>query len=134
MTNTTGTTDMTEIVDRYLAVWAIADGDDRAKAVAELWTADGVEYIEGKQFRGHAELTDRVIEAHEAFVGNGAYVATGGDDATRHGDVVTFTIRLDHAAGPAGDTAWSARVFLVLAEDGRVREDYQLTVQPLEAV
>ncbi|NUR26719.1 MAG: hypothetical protein HOV83_12900 [Catenulispora sp.] len=139
MTNTTDatgttTTDIAEIVDRYLAVWSFADADDRAEAVAGLWTADGVEYIEGKQFRGHAELTDRVTEAHEAFVGNGAYTATGGDDATRHGDVVTFTIRLDHATGPAGDTAWSARVFLVLAEDGRVREDYQLTVQPLAAV
>lgn len=130
----TETAGITEIVDRYLALWAVTDADDRAEAVAGLWTADGVEYIEGRQFRGHAELTDRVAEAHEAFVGNGAYIATGGDDAVRHGDVVTFTIRLDHATGPAGDTAWSARVFLVLAEDGRVREDYQLTVQPLAAV
>ncbi|WP_344658924.1 hypothetical protein [Catenulispora subtropica] len=129
----TNSIETTEIVDRYLAVWALPDPDDRAKAVAELWRPDGVEYIEGVQYRGHAALTGRVAEAHEAFVGNGAYVAVGGEDATRHGDVVTFTIRLDHATGPVGDTAWSARVFLVLAEDGRVREDYQLTVQPLAA-
>jgi hypothetical protein len=132
-TDATETTALAEIVDRYLAVWAVADAGARAEAVAELWSPDGVEYIDGKQYRGHAELTDRVAEAYEAFVGNGAYVATGGDDAARHGDLVVFTIRLDHAAGPVGDTAWSSRVFLVLAEDGRVREDYQLTVQPLAA-
>lgn len=27
--------------------------------------------------------------------------------------------------------AWAARVFLLTGEDGLIREDYQLTVQPL---
>lgn len=132
MTNT-NTFDFTEIVARYIAVWSITDPDDRAKAVSELWTADGAEFVEGKQFFGHAALTERVTEAHEAFVANGAYTASGGDDATCHGDVVVFTIRLDHAAGPVGDTAWSARVFLLLDAEGRVSADYQLTVQVLAA-
>ncbi|NUR58109.1 MAG: hypothetical protein HOV87_05345 [Catenulispora sp.] len=129
----TNTTDFTETVDRYIAVWSIADPDDRAKAVSELWAPDGAEFIEGKQFFGHAALTERVTEAHEAFVANGAYTAGGGEDAARHDDVITFTIRLDHAGGPAGDTAWSARVFLLLDEQGRVLADYQLTVKPLAA-
>ncbi|NUP53983.1 MAG: hypothetical protein HOW97_42695 [Catenulispora sp.] len=132
MTNTNAF-DFTETVARYIAVWSITDPDDRAKAVSELWTADGAEFVEGKQFFGHAALTERVAEAHEAFVANGAYVASGGEDATCHDDVVVFTIRLDHAAGPAGDTAWSARVFLLLDAEGRVRADYQLTVQVLAA-
>jgi hypothetical protein len=134
MTDTVNTLDTTEIVDRYLAVWTLTDPDDRAKAVAELWTPDGVEFVEGKQYYGHAALVERVTEAHKAFVASGAYTASGGDDATRHGAVVTFTLRLDHARGDAaGETAWSARVFLALDEQGRVREDYQLTVQPLAA-
>ena len=141
MTNTSTSTsdstiDIAEIVDRYIAVWSITDPDERAEAVSDLWTPDGVEFIEGKQFFGHAALTERVTEAHEAFVANGAYTAAGGEDAARHDDVVVFTIRLDHAdrtTHPAGDTAWSARVFLLLDEEGRVRADYQLTVQPLVA-
>ncbi|ACU76094.1 conserved hypothetical protein [Catenulispora acidiphila DSM 44928] len=139
MTNTTENTtvDATEaaaVVDRYIAVWAVADASDRAKAVANLWSDHGIEYIEGQQYIGHAALTDRVAEAHEAFVANATYTATGGDDVAVHADIVTFTIRLDHAQGPdAGETAWSARVFLVLDADGRVREDYQLTVKPLAA-
>lgn len=145
MTNTTENTmveatvgtmvDATEavaIVDRYIAVWAVADPADRAEAVARLWSDQGIEYIEGQQYIGHAALTDRVAEAHEAFVANATYTATGGDDVTVHADIVAFTIRLDHAQGPdVGETAWSARVFLVLDADGRVREDYQLTVKPL---
>ena len=120
------------IVDRYIAVWALADPAERARAVAELWSDNGVEYIEGVQYFGHAALTDRVAEAHEAVVANAAFTAVGGEDATRHDDIVAFTIRLDHAQGPdAGETAWSARVFLVLDGAGRIREDYQLTVQPL---
>jgi hypothetical protein len=137
MTNTSSSTsDFAETVDRYIAVWSIADADERAKAVSELWTPDGVEFIEGRQFFGHAALTERVTEAHEAFVANGAYTAAGGEDAARHDDVVIFTIRLDHAdqnTHSAGDTAWSARVFLLLDEQGRIRADYQLTVQPLTA-
>ena len=141
MTNTTeNTAENTKnaaaiaVVDRYIAVWGVADPAERAQAVADLWADHGMEYIENVQYIGHAALTDRVAEAHEAFVANAAYVAVGGDDATVHDDIVTFTIRLDHAEGDdAGETAWSARVFLLLDEQGRVREDYQLTVKPLAA-
>lgn len=124
--------DTRSVVDRYIAVWAVADPAERARAVADLWSDHGVEYVEGQQYSGHAALADRVAEAHEAFVANDAFTAVGGEDATRHGDIVTFTIRLDHAQGPdAGETAWSAQVFLVLDGAGRIREDYQLTVKPL---
>ncbi|MEZ0107766.1 hypothetical protein ABH920_001758 [Catenulispora sp. EB89] len=128
------TTEIQTVVDRYLAVWSVGDPADRAKAVEELWSDRGIEYIEGRQYFGRPALVERVAEAYEAFVANAAYTAVGGEDVAVHGDVVSFTIRLDRAQGPdAGETAWSARVFLVLDEDGRVREDYQLTVQPLAA-
>jgi len=130
----TNSTEIQTIVDRYLAVWSVGDPADRAKAVEELWADRGIEYIEGRQYFGRAALVERVAEAYEAFVANAAYIAVGGEDVAVHGDVVTFTIRLEHAQGPdAGETAWSARVFLVVAEPCLVREDYQLTAQPLAA-
>jgi len=53
---------------------------------------------------------------------------------TAHHDIVTFTIQLISAGGDrAGQVAWAARVFLVLGADGLIRQDYQLTVQPLAA-
>jgi hypothetical protein len=33
----------------------------------------------------------------------------------------------------SGQVAWAARVFLLLGAGGYIREDYQLTVQPLVA-
>ncbi len=60
--------------------------------------------------------------------GSGRYAVTAAGDAARHDDIVTFTIQL---TAPDGEVSWDARVFLLLGADGRIREDYQLTVKPL---
>ena len=52
------------------------------------------------------------------------------DDVTRHDDIITFTVQL---STQAGQVAWAARVFLLLGDGGYIREDCQLTVQPLVA-
>ena len=124
--------DIDGIVDRYLAVWSIPDDAERSAAVADLWTEDGVEFVEGVQFRGREALVARVAEAHTEFIASGLF--TGGSDGhvTVHDDVVMFTIQLRHAAGEAsGDVAWAARVFLVLDDRGFIVQDYHVTVQPL---
>ncbi|MER6144856.1 nuclear transport factor 2 family protein [Streptomyces sparsogenes] len=128
----TTATDVDQIVQRYVAVWSEPDAAARKRAVAELWARDGVEFVEGAQFRGHDGLVDRVTEAYGLFVASGEYHVTGDDHVTTHDDVVMFTIRLTHAKGPrAGEVAWAARVFLLLDDDGRIAQDYHLTVQPL---
>ncbi|WP_052441424.1 nuclear transport factor 2 family protein [Streptacidiphilus anmyonensis] len=120
---------MSSIVDRYVAVWSEPDPEARRKTVCALWTEDGVEYVEGAQFRGHEGLVERIAGAYEQFVATGEYRVDHDGTFTRHGDVVVLTLRL---ARPDGSTAWAARAFLVLTEDGgRIREDYHLTVQPL---
>jgi hypothetical protein len=131
---TTAPTDHGQVADRYLAVWSEPDPQRRRAAIAGLWAPDGTEFVEGVQFRGHDALEARVAEAHEAFVASGKYTVTSDGDVTAHDDIVTLTIRLANAGGDrAGEVAWAARVFLVLRADGRIREDYQLTVQPLAA-
>ena len=116
------------IVDRYLTVWSEPAPELRRRAIAALWTDDGVEFVEGAQFRGREQLDTRIAEAYQEFVGSGKYTVTSADDATSQGDLVTFTIQL---VDGAGEVAWAARVFLVLGPDGLIREDYQLTVKPL---
>jgi hypothetical protein len=49
-----------EVADRYLAVWSEPDPAARRAAVTALWAPDGVEFIDGIQFRGHDELDARV--------------------------------------------------------------------------
>lgn len=124
--------DVQQIVDRYVAVWNEADPDGRRREVSELWTEEGVEFVEGAEFEGHKGLEYRVAEAYGAFVASGKYTVTRADDLALHGDLATFTVRLQ-SAGTGGPVAWAARVFLLLTADGRIREDYHLTVQPLIA-
>ena len=128
MTETTEAAART-ITDRYLAVWNEPDAQSRRAAIRSLWEPDGVEYVDGGiQFRGHEELDRRIAHAYDEFVGSGKYRATMADDASRHNDVITFTVQL---STQEGEVAWAARVFVLLGETGRIREDYQLTVQPL---
>ena len=130
MTETTETAART-ITDRYAAVWNEPDAQSRRAAIAGLWEPDGVEYVEGGiQFRGHEELDGRIARAYDEFVGSGKFHATMADDASRHDDLVTFTVQL---STDEGEVAWAARVFVLLGETGRIREDYQLTVKPLAA-
>ena len=118
------------IAGRYLAVWSEPDAQSRRAAIGSLWEPDGVEYVEGIQFRGHEELDGRIARAYDEFVGSGKYDVTMPGDVSRHDDVITFTVQLSTGDG---DVAWAARVFLLLGETGRIREDYQLTVRPLAA-
>ena len=118
------------IIDRYLAVWSEPDAEIRRSAIAGLWAQDGVEFVEGVQFRGREELEVRIAEAYEAFVGSGRYKVTSAGDVSGHDDIATFTIQLTTVAG---EVAWAARVFIVLGENGLILQDYQLTVQPLPA-
>jgi hypothetical protein len=130
MTETTETAART-ITGRYVAVWNEPDAQSRRAAIEGLWEPDGVEYVEGGiQFRGHEELDGRVARAYDEFVGSGKYNATVADDVSRHDDIVTFTVQL---STHEGEVAWAARVFVHVGETDRIREDYQLTVQPLAA-
>lgn len=117
-----------EIVARYVAVWSEPVPEARRAAIAGQWAPDGAEFVEGTQFRGHDELDARIAGAYQEFVAGGRYAVTAAGDAARHDDIVTFTIQL---IAPEGEVAWAARVFLLLGADGRIREDYQLTVKPL---
>ncbi|MFG2842896.1 nuclear transport factor 2 family protein [Kitasatospora sp. NPDC048296] len=128
----TTVTDVDRIVQRYVAVWNEPDPAARQRAVAELWAPDGVEFVEGIRFCGHDGLTGRVAEAYGLFVASGDYHVTDDGHVTVHDDVVMLTLQLTYAKGPRLDeVAWAARAFLVLDEEGRILQDYHLTVQPL---
>src|ERR1700678_3736145 len=114
MTETTEAAART-ITDQYLAVSSEPDAPSRRAAIGSLWEPDGVEYVEGIQFRGHEALDGRIARAYEQFVGSGQYNVTLADDVTRHDDVITFTVQL---STPAGAVAWASRVFLLLGESG----------------
>ena len=122
--------DTTAIAARYFAVFNELDAGICRAAIEDIWLPDATEFVHEVQFRGHDELEARVIRAYQAFVATGKYTVEGADDVTCHGDIVMFTAYL---VTPDGAVDWSSRIFLLLDDDGRIREDYQLTTKPLPA-
>ncbi|HEY1705825.1 MAG TPA: nuclear transport factor 2 family protein [Trebonia sp.] len=127
MTETTSPA-ISDITRDYVAVWNDPDPAARRAAVRKLWAPDGVEFLDGVQYRGHDELEARVGRAYDAFVGSGKYAITASDDVSVHGDLVAFTV---HLTKPDGEADWTARVFLLLGPDGQIREDYHIVIKPL---
>ncbi|WP_131738489.1 hypothetical protein [Actinomadura roseirufa] len=132
MSQVTEETAFAAIAERYTAVWSLPNPQERRDAVAGLWAPDGIEFIEGAQFRGHQELYPRITEAYERFMGSGEFTITCADDVMGHHGAVTFTIQfITNTGDNAGEIAWIARVFLVLDKDGLIERDYHFTVKPL---
>jgi hypothetical protein len=122
--------DTTAIVTRYLAVWNEPDPGTRRAAIEDIWMPDATEFVHEVQHHGYEGLEARVASPYKAFVADGKYTIEGAGDVTRHDDIVMFTVQL---VTPDGVVDFATRVFLLLGDDGRIREDYQLTIKPLPA-
>ena len=99
-------TNTRDLVDRYVAVWSEPNAERRRRAVATLWTEDGVHLLQPPQSvrdaaaalavnavfqaRGHEELEARVARAYEEFIAPGEFSFRSRHDATHLGDVVKF--------------------------------------------
>ncbi|MEU4601778.1 hypothetical protein AB0F43_02245 [Kribbella sp. NPDC023972] len=128
-----------ELADRYAAVWNEPDADARSKAVAALWTEDGVHLLEPPEeavkraeeldvaatfeARGHAALVRRVARAYDEFVRPGEF------EFRREGvvKVVRDMVKLRWVMVPAGggEAVGGGTDVLLLAPDGRITADYQ---------
>lgn len=131
--------DTKELVGRYVAVWNEPDAASRRKAVAELWTEDGVQILQPPQeiretaaslgltpvleARGHEALHVRVTRSYEKFVAPGEFFFRPRNNAVRLADIVKFNWEMVPTGG--GEPAGVGLEILVLDEDGRIRTDYQ---------
>ncbi|WP_440072351.1 hypothetical protein [Streptosporangium sp. OZ121] len=131
--------DVEDLVGRYVAVWNEPDAELRRKAVAELWTEDGVQILQPPQeiresaavlgltpvleARGHEALEVRVARSYEEFIAPGKFFFRRRDNADRLADVVKFNWEMVPAGG--GEPVGVGLEILVLGGDGRIRTDYQ---------
>ncbi|GAA1618542.1 hypothetical protein GCM10009733_013560 [Nonomuraea maheshkhaliensis] len=131
--------DTEELVGRYVAVWNEPDAESRRKAVAELWTEDGVQILQPPreiretaaalgltpvlEARGHEALDVRVTRSYDEFVAPGKFFFRPRNNADRLADIVKFTWEMVPTGG--GEPAGVGLEILVLDEDGRIRTDYQ---------
>jgi hypothetical protein len=114
-------TDLTSLLERYIGAWNEPDPGRRTDAARELWAADGAVINAGHEYRGHEAVVQAVARSYERFVAQGyRYRAREGTSAHHDGVCVLWEM-LD----PHGAIDSRGANFLLLAQDRRIRLDYQ---------
>jgi hypothetical protein len=110
-------TNVTELVDRYVAVWNEPDAEKRRRGIAALWAEDGAHFTPSLEARGHKALEARVAGAYEKW----GFVFRSAKNLLR------FNWEMVPAGGAVAAVGFD---FLVLGDDGRIRLDYQFLDRP----
>jgi SnoaL-like domain len=110
-------TDVSTVVDNYIAMWNEASPERRMAIIAETWT-DDARYLDPLMAgEGHAGIDAMVAGAQQQFPAHRFELSEGPD---AHHDRVRFAWRL---VGTNGGGAVAAGVdFATLGEDGRLRD------------
>ena len=112
-----------DIARRYVHIWNETDPATRHAAVARLWTENGAHYVRAREVHGHADLEIRVATSHQTNVAERNYRFELAGDVEHLRDLVKFNWRMVPQGG--GSVAATGSIVLLLADDGRVRTDYQ---------
>ena len=107
--------EITQLVDRYIAIWHEPDTERRRRSVAQLWTEDGVQFLQSRDIRVHKALEERVEAANEEFVQTGGFLFRRSGDVQGHHEALKFTWEMVPASG--GDVGATGTIFLLLSED-----------------
>jgi hypothetical protein len=112
-----------DIAYRYVHIWNETDPATRRVQLAGLWIEDGTHYVRQREVRGHADLETRVATSHQANVTERNYKFEVGGGVEQLRDMVKFNWRMVPKSG--GAIAATGLIVLLLADDGRIRIDYQ---------
>lgn len=115
--------DINRIVDRYVAVWNEPDTDKRRLDIVSLWTPDGLHYAKSHTCHGYAALEDHVTRSYERSIAPGLNIFRHAGNVETHHNVARFNwhmLRKD-----TEEIVATGFEFLVLADHGRIRADYQ---------
>jgi len=114
---------MTELIDRYIAVWNEPDAAKRDVAVAEIWRVDAFAASAASQYAGREAIAGRVTRTYEDFVAKQGFVFRAVGDPDVHHEAMR--IRWEMAPSGGGPAVSGGVQFLILDAEGRVRYDYQ---------
>jgi hypothetical protein len=113
---------LTFVVNQYIAVWNEPNAAIRCKRIRELWAEEGATCHRLLDARGYDAIEARVSEAHEKWVRDGGYVFRARPNVVGHHNVAKFNWEMIPAAG--GEVAAVGFDFFLLTEDGRIQFDY----------
>lgn len=112
-----------DLAQRYIHIWNEADPAARRAQVAALWTENGTHYVRVREVHGHADLETRVATSHQTNVAERNYWFEVAGLVEPLRDMVKFNWRMVPKGG--GAVAATGLIVCLLAEDGRIRIDYQ---------
>jgi hypothetical protein len=107
-------TNITTVVDTYIAAWNEPDPERRRALVGETWTEDGSYLDPLMSGDGPDAIADMIAAAQGQFPGHRFALASGPD---AHHDRVRFSWQLVGGDGPVA----TGVDFATVAEDGRLR-------------
>ena len=115
-------TDLDRLLEGYVAQWHEPDPAARRRLIEEIWTPDGANFTASFDVRGRDALEARVRATYEKWVRDGGCVFRPRRADCHHGAV---RFMWDMASRKEGRVVSVGVEFLLLAADGRIREDYQ---------
>jgi SnoaL-like domain len=109
-------TQLTAVVDGYIAMWNETDPARRRSLIEQTWTEDG-SYVDPNAEVSGADGIDALVAAvQEQFPGHRFVLASGPEV---HHDRARFTWQL---VGEGGDAVATGMDVAVVADDGRLRD------------
>jgi len=115
--------DYDQLIDRYVTMWNEADPDRRRQQIAALWSEDCLHANKRAEWRGHAQMMERVTGSYEKSIRDGGYRFEPLGNTEGYRNVVRFNWYMRPANG--GKIAAQGFELLTLADDGRIQADYQ---------
>lgn len=113
---------VTELIERYVAVWNEADTGERRKRIEALWAPDGATCYRLLDAAGWDAIHARVTGSWEKWLRDGNYVFRAKRAADHNGAVKFDWVMLKL---PEGKVEAAGLSFLLLDSEGRLRADYQ---------
>lgn len=111
-----------EVVRSYVAVWNEGDPEERRRRIRQLWAAEGTSCYRLLDARGHEAIEQRVAGSWAKWLSDGKYRFRAVQHQCNHSAVRCEWEMVQVASGEAEAGGLS---FLLLDEDGRIRNDYQ---------
>lgn len=119
---------ITQLVDRYAAIWNEPNAALRRRSIVELWAEDGAHLSKSIESYGYEALEARVTDTYEKWVKGEGFIFRRLNNIDNHHNVVKFNWEMTPAGG--GEAAAVGLDFLLLSDDGRIRCAYQFIVTP----
>jgi hypothetical protein len=121
------TSELSELVECFVAVWNEPDAAKRRELLVLLWQPNGVHVSRGRRATGYQEIEARIIATYERVARDAGCRFVAEAPAQQVGSIVELNWRL---VAPGGETAAVGLDVLQLGSDSRIERATQFIEEP----